>query len=76
MERLFSVSMFAAAAIATQCSGSVATVIGGNDIAARLAGPTLAVNSAAALTAAISRAPKVDRIIATGSESIDDTTPS
>lgn len=72
MARLFSVSVFAAAAIATRCSGSVAAVIGGNVIAAPPVRPKLAANSDAAPTAAISKAQKVDKTIATDSRSIDD----
>ena len=72
MARLFSVSGCAAAAIAMQCSGSVAAVIGGNVIAAQPARPKLVANNDATLTGAISRAPKVDKTIATVSRSIDD----
>lgn len=72
MARLSSVSGFAAAAIATRCSGSVAAVIGGNVIAVQPVRPKLAVNSDAAPTAAISRAQKDETTIATGNGSIDD----
>ncbi len=72
MARLFSVSGFAAATIATRCSGSAAAVIGGNVIAAQPVRPKLAVNSDAAPTAAINRAQKDEMTIATGSGSIDD----
>ena len=71
MARLFSVSVFAALAIATRCSGSVAAVIAGNVIAAEPVRPRLAAISDAAPIAAISRAPKGDKTIATDSRSID-----
>ena len=47
-------------------------MIGGNVIAAQPARPKLVANNDATLTGAISRAPKVDKTIATGSRSIDD----
>lgn len=72
MARVFSVNVFAAAAIATRCSGSVGVVIEDNVIAAPPVRPKLAAISDAALTVAISRARRGDKIIATGSGSIDD----
>jgi len=72
---LFSVSGCAAAVIATQCSGSVVAVIGDNVIAAQPARPKLVANNYATPTGGISRAPKVDRTIATGSRSIDNVGP-
>jgi hypothetical protein len=70
MARLFSVNVFAAAGIASRCSGSVGTVIGGNVIAAQPVRSKLAVNSDAVPTAAINKVPRADKTIATGSGSI------
>jgi hypothetical protein len=67
---LFSVNEFAAAAIATPCSGSVATVTEASVTAAASVRPKLAVNSAVALTVAISRVQKDGKTIATTSATI------
>ncbi len=72
MAKLFSVSEFAGAAIATRCSGSVAAVIGDNVIAVGPVRPSLAGNSDVLPTVAISKARKDEQTIATGSARIDD----
>jgi hypothetical protein len=70
MAKLFSVSGSAAAVIATRCSGSVATAIGDNAIAAGPVRPRLSGDSDAVPTVATSKAQKDEKTIATGSASI------
>jgi hypothetical protein len=69
MARLFFDSDYAWAA--KKSSGYAATVIVGSGIVAPFVGPRLGVSNYAALTDAISRARKHEKIIATASESID-----
>ncbi|HME58558.1 MAG TPA: hypothetical protein VKF63_09475 [Terracidiphilus sp.] len=70
MAKLFSVSGFAAAAIATRCSGSVGVVIADNAIAAQPVRPKPAANSGVVPTVGTSNPRTGAKIIATGSGSI------
>jgi hypothetical protein len=69
MAKLFSVSGFAAAANATRCSGSVATVTEDNVIVAGPVGSRRAGDSNAAPTVATSKVQKEEPTIATDSAS-------
>jgi len=70
MAQRFSVSVFAAAADATPCSGSVGTVTAASVIAAPPAAPKRDSNNDAAPTAATNRVRKGAWTIATGNGSI------